>query len=171
MKKIYFAMSIIIGICVFVSCKPIQIIYSVENIEPSIIEDSIDVRMTDTTALFFPGRSSFCFAFEITNKGSNSISFGNNSILGFKNDSNSWNLKRESDYNADSILQIKNNETKSLEICCYNIRDSLLVSILIDYQSIKKENHRLILYLDIEDEYKNKIEKRIILKPIGTRKM
>lgn len=161
---------LIIATFVLVSCKSHRLLYSIKNAESFIMEDSVIIKMIDARAISLHGEYIIGVAIEITNKKENSIIVGENPILILESDSIVQQFKKEQvefpSRRIDSTYVLRTGEKESFEICCYEVREYLPASVLRNYWLTKKENHNLILHLDIKDLNQNKIEKRIVLKPV-----
>jgi hypothetical protein len=150
---------------VLTSCYPPRIIYSIENIQPLVREDSIDVQLIKGSTITTGGLSLFQNLYlEILNNKESSILINQNSILELRTDSAT--LKFE--ILPDSLTyQLGENEKKLLHLY-FRATDFEYIT----YKTVDTEHkHKLYLFLDLHNDKGEKVEKCVILKPTGTKRM
>jgi len=163
MKKIVFL--IILSVFVLTSCYPPRIIYSIEDIQPSLQEDSIDIKLIKASTITTGGLSLHMSLYlEILNNKESVIFIEKNSILELRTDSA---VLRYKIYPDSLTYQLRKNEKKSLQLH-FTATD-------IEYVVYKTMNtdkkHKLLLFLDLQEENGKKIKKCVILRPTGIRRM
>ncbi len=150
---------------VLTSCYPPRIIYSIENIQPITQKDSIDVGLIEGSTITTGGLSLFLNLYlEISNNKENSISINQNSILELRTDSATLKYA----ISPDSLVYRLGENDKKLLRLSFRATDFDYIT----YKTVDTEHkHRLYLFLDLHDYKGEKIEKCVILKPTGTRRM
>ncbi len=162
---------------VFTSCYPPQIIYSIADIQPPYQKDSIDVRLIEGNTIA-TGCTSLHLGvhLEILNNKENSILIGQNPSLELRTDS----VVLKYEIFSDSLnYQLGENEKKILYLYFQVTDFDCITYKTVEWPSIwnfrtlkiKNPQHKLFLFLDLRNEEGAKIEKCIILKPTGTRRM
>ena len=163
MKRIVFFL--ILLATVLTSCYPPRIIYSIENIQPLMQEDSIDIQLINGSITTTGGLSLFLNLYlEISNNKESSISINQNSTLELHADSTT--LKFE--ISPDSLVyRLGENEKKILHLY-FRATDFEYIT----YKTVDTENkHKLYLFLDLHDDKGEEIEKYVILELTGTKWM
>lgn len=175
MKRIVF---LILLTVVLTSCYPPRIIYSIENIQPLMQKDSIDVRLVEGSTIT-TGDASSLFSnlyLEISNKRESNILINPNSILELRTDSSVLKY----DISPDSLIyQLGRNDKKLLHLsfqttdCEYVAYETIEFPSIWSFRTLKLDNpqHKLYLLLDLYDDKGEKIEKYVVLKPTGTKRM
>ncbi|MDH8702172.1 hypothetical protein M2138_001532 [Dysgonomonadaceae bacterium PH5-43] len=145
------------------SCYPPRIIYSIEDPQPSCLRDSVDVRFIKGSTITTGGLSLFLSLYlEISNNKENNIFINQNSTLELRTDSAI--LKYE--ISSDSLVYQLGKNDKQLLHLSFRATDSEHIT----YKTVDIE-HKLYLLLDLHNDNGEKIEKCVILKPTGTKRM
>jgi hypothetical protein len=175
MKKIIFPF--ILLAFVLTSCYPPRIIYSIEDVQPSCQEDSIEAQLMKGSTYTTGGLSiSLHLYLEILNNKEDCIFIEKNSTLELRTDSAVLKYK----ISPDSLnYQLNKNEKKLLYLYFRATDFDHITYKTVDWPSIwsfrtrnqKAPQHKIYLFLDLQDESSKKIEKCIILKPTGTKRM
>jgi hypothetical protein len=175
MKRILFYTALLAFL--FTSCYPPQIIYSIEYIKPSYQEDSIRIHLIEGNTISTGTTITHLGLYlEISNDREDDIFTGQNSLLELRTDSAylQYKILQDSliyrlDKNDKQLLRLSFQATDFDHITYKTVNWPSIWS----FRTLKEENprHRLFLFLDLRDENENKIEKCIILKPTGTRRM
>ncbi|NDW13666.1 hypothetical protein D0T50_12305 [Bacteroides sp. 214] len=160
MKRI---MLFILLISTLTSCYPPRIIYSIKDTQPSCLRDSVDVRLIKGSTITTGGLSLFPNLYlEISNNKENSIFINQNSTLELRTDSAI--LKYE--ISSDSLVYQLGKNDKQLLHLSFRATDFERIT----YKTVDIE-HKLYLLLDLYNDNGEKIEKCVILKPTGTKRM
>ncbi|MDR1005414.1 MAG: hypothetical protein LBL74_00925 [Bacteroidales bacterium] len=164
-------------IFILTSCYPPRIMYSIENIKPLYEEDSIRVQLIKGNTISTGTTITYTELYlEIFNDRKNDVLIGQNSILELRTDSSCLQYEISKD---SLIYQLNSNERKLLRLNFRAMDSDHIAYKTVDWSSIwsfrvRKETnprHKLFLLLDLQNNDGNKIEKQIILKPIGTKRM
>jgi len=159
------------------SCYPPKIIYSIEDIKPSYKEDSIRVQLIEGNTISTGTTTTYLGLYlEISNDRKNDLLIGQNSTLELRTDSAYLQYKISQD---SLIYQLDRNDRKLLRLNFRAMDFDHITYKTVDWPSIwsfgtrkeKNPRHKLFLLLDLQDNNGKKIEKCVILKPIGTKKM
>lgn len=150
---------------VLTSCYPPRILYSIEGIRPSLKQDSVDVQLIKGSTITTGGLSLHLSLYlEISNKKESSILINRNSILELRTDS--VILKYE--ISPDSLVyQLRENENKLLHLYFHTTDFEYATYKTVD----TNHQHKLFLFLDLRDDEDKQIEKCVILKPTGVKRM
>lgn len=136
------------------------------DIKPPAQADSINIQLIDGNIIATGGALQLFLNLylEVSNNKKCNILIKNNSTLELRIDSTV--LKFE--LSSDSIdYQLENNEKKQLHLC-FEVRDFENVA----YKTIDTPNqHKLYLFLNLQDDFGRKIKKCVVLNPKGTKRM
>jgi len=128
-------------------------------------EDSINVRLIKGSITTTGGFSLFLNLYlEISNNKESSMSIDQNFTLELRTDSTTLKFEILPD---SLVYRLGENEKKLLHLY-FRATDFEYIT----YKTVDTENkHKLYLFLDLHDDKGAKIEKYVILKPTGTKRM
>jgi len=140
--------------------------YSITDIQPSCQEDSVDVRLIKGSTTATGGALSLFLNIylEISNHKESNILIHPNSTVVLRTDS----AFLQYEILPDSLVyQLEKNEKKLLSLS-FRATDFDYIT----YKTVDAGNqHKLFLFLDLQNDVGEKIEKCVTLKPTGTRRM
>lgn len=153
----------ILLISLLTSCYPPRIIYSIEETQFSCLKDSVGVRLIKGSTVTTGGMSLFLNLYlEVSNNTKDSIFIDQNSTLDLR--TNTSILKYE--ISSDSLAyQLGKNDKKQF---CLSFQTTDFE--YVTYNTIDT-GHKLCLVLDLRNGKGEKIDKCVILKPTGTKRM
>ena len=169
-------LSLILVTTLLTSCYPPRIVYGIDNIKPDIQEDSIDVKLVKGSTFTTGGLSVHLSLYlEISNYREVGLTINKNSTLELRTDSAILMYEISSD---SLVYDLNKNKTKLLQLN-FRVTDFDHITYkTVDWPSIwsfrtlkiKTPQHKLFLFIDLQDDKGNKVGKCVILKPVETRK-
>lgn len=160
-----------------ISCYPPRIIYSIEDIQPPLQEDSIDVKLIKGSTFTTGGLSVHLSLYlKISNNRDDSLLINKNSTLELRTDSAILIYEIFSD---SLVYALNKNATKLLQLHFRVMDFDHTTYKTVEWPSlwsfrthkIEMPRHKLLLHFDLQGCNGNKIEKCVILKPTGTKRI